>query len=154
MILAYIIPPMINFYGKSFSIGELIVKGYATVFRNGLPIPSYFDITSFINPGSCLFFLSISYLSGELHVLYFCYLDYRPNVPRYNKVLRRFDGGVRTDYRSNFKENCRGNYRNNEEYNRDNVYAKGIYEKGIYEKKVDYHQSAYKPKCKLHIWGS
>ena len=66
--------------------------------------------------------------------------------------MRRFDGGVRTDYRSNFKENCRGNYRNNEEYNRDNVYAKGIYEKGIYEKKVDYHQSAYKPKCKLHIW--
>ena len=46
---------MINHFGKPISIGHLIANDYATVYHNGLPITSYFDITSFIHPGSCLF---------------------------------------------------------------------------------------------------
>jgi len=40
--------------GVAISIGELIIKGYATVFNNSSTIPSYFYIGSFTRPTQSL----------------------------------------------------------------------------------------------------
>ena len=49
--IAYIIPPLINVYGKIFSIGELIRSGYASFINTGIGMTGNRDFGTFFRPG-------------------------------------------------------------------------------------------------------
>jgi hypothetical protein len=49
----YILPPLINFYGKLYSVAELVAYGYATFQTNGAAMSPYFNIADYANSGSC-----------------------------------------------------------------------------------------------------
>jgi hypothetical protein len=48
--LVYILPPLINFYGRLISIAELIASGYASLVGTGLPPPAALDIAPLVQP--------------------------------------------------------------------------------------------------------
>lgn len=48
--LVYIIPPLINFYGKMFSVAELIASGYASLVSSGVPPAGSFNMMPFFQP--------------------------------------------------------------------------------------------------------
>ena len=54
--LVYIIPPLVNFYGKSFSIAELIDSGYASLVSDGGPLTDL-DMGTIFRPVPCKHFL-------------------------------------------------------------------------------------------------
>jgi hypothetical protein len=51
--IVYILPSLINSYGKIFSLAELLENGYATLLSNGVSMPSYFNIPYYANSGPC-----------------------------------------------------------------------------------------------------
>ena len=54
--IVYILPPLINVYGKIFSIGEIIASGYATFFSTGIGMTTFVDFTKFFHPVPCKWF--------------------------------------------------------------------------------------------------
>ncbi|CAF0846905.1 unnamed protein product [Adineta steineri] len=74
----YIIPPVINFYGKMFSVAELIVSGYASLVSSGVPPTGPINMMSYFQPTPL----------------------YGAGIPRFNRLRGSFDGGIRTEYKS------------------------------------------------------
>ncbi|CAF1307125.1 unnamed protein product [Adineta steineri] len=74
----YVIPPLINRYGKRFSIAELIAAGYASFYSNGKRQSENFDIITIYQP---------SPLSGS-------------RIPKINPRTGGFTGGMHTNYGS------------------------------------------------------
>ncbi|CAF4114344.1 unnamed protein product [Adineta steineri] len=74
----YVIPPLINRYGKRFSIAELIAAGYASFYSNGKRPSENFDIITIYQP---------SPLSGS-------------RIPKINPRTGGFTGGMHTNYGS------------------------------------------------------
>jgi hypothetical protein len=58
LFIVYILPPLINFYRKAFSVAELLAYGYVTFLRNGVPTPPQFDIARYTNSAPCSYFVS------------------------------------------------------------------------------------------------
>jgi hypothetical protein len=48
--LVYIIPPLINFFGKLISVGELIASGYASLVGPGIAPQPGFDVAPLVQP--------------------------------------------------------------------------------------------------------
>ena len=48
--LVYILPPLINFYGRLISVAELIASGYASLVGTGVPPPPALDIAPLVQP--------------------------------------------------------------------------------------------------------
>ncbi|CAF3902729.1 unnamed protein product, partial [Adineta steineri] len=71
----YVIPPLINTYGDSYSIAELIASGDASLNRNGGPPANHVHMNRFFQRQS---------LTG-------------PNIPMINSRQGGFKGGVRTN---------------------------------------------------------
>ncbi|CAF0805613.1 unnamed protein product [Adineta steineri] len=74
----YILPPVINFYGKMFSVAELIVSGYASLVSSGVPPTGPINMMSYFQPTPL----------------------YGAGIPRFNPLRGSFDGGIRTEYKS------------------------------------------------------
>ncbi|UJR11433.1 hypothetical protein I4U23_015613 [Adineta vaga] len=74
----YILPPVINFYGKMFSVAELIASGYASLVSSGAPPVSPINMLSY--------YQSIPLLG--------------PGIPMISPTTGSFDGGIRTNYKS------------------------------------------------------
>ncbi|CAF0856154.1 unnamed protein product [Adineta steineri] len=74
----YILPPVINFYGKMFSVAELIVSGYASLVSSGVPPMGPINMMSYFQPTPL----------------------YGAGIPRFNPLRGSFDGGIRTEYKS------------------------------------------------------
>jgi hypothetical protein len=74
----YILPPLINFYGKLISVAELIVSGYASLVSTGAPPPPAIDIAPLVQPGPVV----------------------GPGAPVIDPKTGGFKGGVRTEYGS------------------------------------------------------
>jgi hypothetical protein len=55
--VVYILPPLVNAYGKVFSVAELVAYGYATFLSNGAPMSPYFNIAYYANSGPCSYSL-------------------------------------------------------------------------------------------------
>jgi len=76
----YIIPPVISFYGKLFSVAQLIAWGYCSLVSTGAPIPPSINVAPLVRPGGVV----------------------GPGVPPPNVATGGFAGGVKTNF-SNFK---------------------------------------------------
>ncbi|CAF3851022.1 unnamed protein product, partial [Adineta steineri] len=76
--MLYVIPPLINTYGDSYSIAELIASGDASLDRSGGPL---------VNPIHMNRFFQRQSLTG-------------PNIPMINSKQGGFKGGVRTNFGS------------------------------------------------------
>ncbi|CAF3655637.1 unnamed protein product [Adineta steineri] len=74
----YILPPLINFYGKMFSVAELIVSGYASLVSTGAPLTPPINMLSYFQPTPL----------------------FGPGIPRINPSRGGFTGGIKTDYKS------------------------------------------------------
>ena len=87
---------MINFYGKMFSVAELIVSGYASLASSGAQPTGSINMMSYFRPIPCPVFVS------EIYFLYFpvMYLVRGPGIPIINPSTGGFDGGISTDYDS------------------------------------------------------
>ena len=53
LIVVYILPPLVNMYGRLVSVAELMAYGYATMHANGALMPSYFNVASYARSGAC-----------------------------------------------------------------------------------------------------
>jgi hypothetical protein len=51
--VVYVIPPLINVYGRTFPLGELIASGYASFINTGISMTGITDFTNFFRPGPC-----------------------------------------------------------------------------------------------------
>jgi hypothetical protein len=76
----YIIPPVINFYGKLISVAQLIASGYASLVSSGAPPPPAVNVAPLVQPGPVV----------------------GPGVPTINPETGGFKGGVRTQFQSSF----------------------------------------------------
>jgi len=74
----YIIPPVINFYGRMTSVAELISSGYASLVSSGAPPPPAVNVAPLVQPGPVV----------------------GPGVPAVNVATGGFTGGVKTDFKS------------------------------------------------------
>ncbi|CAF1285174.1 unnamed protein product [Adineta steineri] len=72
----YILPPLINFYGKMFSVAELIAFGYASLVSGGTQSMNSINMLSYFQPTRL----------------------YGTGIPRINSLTGGFVGGIRTDY--------------------------------------------------------
>ncbi|CAF1033567.1 unnamed protein product [Adineta steineri] len=94
----YILPPLINFYGKMFSVAELIASGYASLVSSGVPPP----------------------INGPIFPSFFPQPLIGPNVPVFDRHRGGFKGGVRTKFRSfsmpkNYEKHSEVNYESESE---------------------------------------
>ena len=55
MVLVYILPPLINFYGKMFSVAELIMSGYASLVSSGIQPTGPINMMPYFQPIPRLF---------------------------------------------------------------------------------------------------
>ncbi|CAF1425428.1 unnamed protein product [Adineta steineri] len=95
----YIIPPVINFYGRMTSVAELISSGYASLVSSGAPPPPAVNVAPLVQPGPVV----------------------GPGVPAVNPVAGGFTGGVKTDFRTFEKEKHPKSVEGNHRYhNKDN----------------------------------
>ncbi|CAF0770447.1 unnamed protein product [Rotaria sordida] len=74
----YILPPVINFYGKVYSIGELIASGYASLVSTGASPPPAVDVSPLVQTGAVV---------GS-------------GIPTVNPATGGFDTGVQTNFGS------------------------------------------------------
>ncbi|UJR17888.1 hypothetical protein I4U23_004787 [Adineta vaga] len=74
----YILPPLINFFGRRFSVAELIVSGYASLVSSGIPPSGPINMMSYFQPVPL----------------------YGAGIPRIDPVGGGFIGGIRTKYKS------------------------------------------------------
>ncbi|CAF0820005.1 unnamed protein product [Adineta steineri] len=74
----YILPPLINFYGKMFSIAELIMSGYASLVDGGSQPTGPINMIPYFQPRPL----------------------YGTSIPRINRLTGGFVGGIKTDYKS------------------------------------------------------
>jgi hypothetical protein len=49
--VVFVIPPLINAYGRPFPLGELIASGYASFINTGIGTAGIADFTNFFRPG-------------------------------------------------------------------------------------------------------
>jgi len=74
----YILPPVVNFYGRLYSVAELIASGYASLVSTGAPPPPAIDIAPLVQPGPAV----------------------GPGIPTINTATGGFRGAIRTEFRS------------------------------------------------------
>ncbi|CAF1272156.1 unnamed protein product [Adineta steineri] len=72
----YILPPLINFYGKMFSVAELIAFDYASLVSSGTQPMNSINMLSYFQPTPL----------------------YGAGIPRISSLTGGFVGGIRTDY--------------------------------------------------------
>ena len=96
-ILVFVFPAIVNVYGKSYSLAQLIASGYASFESNGARPTSTFDIARYIQPLRCkpydLKLVDVSCLLVQLLVT-------GPGIPSIHFLRGGFIGGVYTKYRS------------------------------------------------------
>ncbi|UJR06892.1 hypothetical protein I4U23_011181 [Adineta vaga] len=101
----YIIPPLINFYGKMYSVAELIAYGYASLVSSGVPPIPPMNFLPYFQPTPL----------------------YGPDIPRINPMTGSFSDGVRTNYHSfkipkyessNYESSEEENYNDEDHYDR------------------------------------
>jgi len=73
----YIIPPVINFYGRMFSVAELIASGFASLVSSGAPPPPAVNVAPLVKPGPVV----------------------GPNVPTIDPNTGGFKGAIQTKLR-------------------------------------------------------
>ncbi len=49
----YVLPPLSNVYGKTFSVGELIASGYASFVSTGIGMMTFMNTANLFHPGPC-----------------------------------------------------------------------------------------------------
>ncbi|CAF1473544.1 unnamed protein product [Adineta steineri] len=98
----YIIPPVINFYGRMTSVAELISSGYASLVSSGAPPPPAVNVAPLVQPGPVV----------------------GPGVPAVNPVAGGFTGGVKTDFRTFEKEKHPKSVEGNHHYHKKDNYEK------------------------------
>jgi len=57
LIIVYVLPPLVNFYGKLYSVAELVAYQYATFHSDGAAMSPNFNIVNYANSGACSYFL-------------------------------------------------------------------------------------------------
>ncbi|UJR10980.1 hypothetical protein I4U23_015165 [Adineta vaga] len=72
----YILPPLVNSYGKLYSVAELIAFGYASLVSTGVPPNSFIDMRSYYRPIPII---------GK-------------NIPTINTSTNRFTGSFHTNF--------------------------------------------------------
>jgi hypothetical protein len=50
--IVYILPPLSNVYGKTFSVGELIASGYANFMSTGIGMTTLMNSATLFHPGA------------------------------------------------------------------------------------------------------
>ncbi|CAF0957387.1 unnamed protein product [Adineta ricciae] len=98
----YILPPVINFYGKLISIAQLVASGYASLVSSGAPPPPAVDVAPLVQPGPVV----------------------GPGVPTVDTAKGGFKGGVRTEFRSFPRPSYPGNYEDKSSYSQQDDYPK------------------------------
>ncbi|CAF1111003.1 unnamed protein product [Adineta ricciae] len=96
----YILPPVINFYGKLTSVAQLVASGYASLVSSGAPPPPAVDVAPLVQPGPVV----------------------GPGVPTVDTAKGGFKGGVRTEFRSFPRPNYPGNYEDKSGYSQKDDY--------------------------------
>jgi hypothetical protein len=51
--VAYILPPLVNSYGRLFSVGALLASGHASLLSNGALMSRSFNIAPYARPSAC-----------------------------------------------------------------------------------------------------
>ncbi|CAF4037702.1 unnamed protein product [Rotaria sp. Silwood2] len=74
----YILPPVVNFYGKVYSVGQLIASGYASLVSTGAPPPPAVDVAPLVQTGAVV----------------------GPGVPTVNLATGGFSGAIQTSFGS------------------------------------------------------
>ncbi|CAF2766104.1 unnamed protein product [Rotaria sp. Silwood2] len=74
----YILPPVVNFYGKVYSVGQLIASGYASLVSTGGPPPPAVDVAPLVQTGAVV----------------------GPGVPTVNLATGGFSGAIQTSFGS------------------------------------------------------
>ena len=93
----FVFPAIVNAYGKSYSLAQLLSSGYASFDNNGVRPTIAFDIARYIQPLRCK-----SYASKSLDIVsLFVQISVTgPGIPGIDSVRGGFIGGVYTKYRS------------------------------------------------------
>jgi hypothetical protein len=91
--IVYILPPLINAYGKVFSVAELIASGYVSLVSTSGIMPTI-DIRTLYRPVPRKTFLVRIFLR-----FYFKLIVIGSNVPVIDSITGGFIGGVLTRYR-------------------------------------------------------
>ncbi|CAF3700383.1 unnamed protein product [Rotaria sp. Silwood1] len=74
----YILPPVVNFYGEVYSVGELISSGYASLVSTGASPPPAVDVAPLVQTGAVV----------------------GPGIPTVNLATGGFNGAVQTSFGS------------------------------------------------------
>ncbi|CAF1125634.1 unnamed protein product [Adineta steineri] len=133
----YILPPLINFYGKMFSIAELIVSGYASLVSNGGEQSGPINILSYFQPMPL----------------------YGRGIPRINPMTGSFIGDIRTSYKrfdtrkySRTHANIDSTYDTEDDDEKPRSYQRNYYKRRHPLKRPHSSASASYPAV-LYIWS-
>ncbi len=149
MFIVYVLPALSNYYGKLFSVAELLAYGYATFLRNGGRMSSYPNIAYYTHPGACLYstiFIDYFFISVFLH-----YIDMAQGSPMFNAPKRIFAAAIRSSFQSSFQSECggeddaKGNHKQPPPYN-DNLNKFSEEKKNYYKKPIQQSQRYYPSK--------
>ncbi|CAF1604687.1 unnamed protein product [Adineta ricciae] len=89
----YILPPLINFYGKRFAVAQLIKWGYASLVSSGAPPPPNVNVAPLVQPAAAPVPAASPNVPPPSN-------NQPPpdNAPSYDTKKNRFVGGVQTDF--------------------------------------------------------
>ncbi|CAF1175006.1 unnamed protein product [Adineta ricciae] len=89
----YILPPLINFYGKRFAVAQLIKWGYASLVSSGAPPPPNVNVAPLVQPAAAPVPAASPNVPPPSN-------NQPPpdNGPSYDTKKNRFVGGVQTDF--------------------------------------------------------
>ena len=85
---------MINFFGRRFSIADLIASGYASLVSSGAPPTGPINMMPYFQPIPCLF-----EVFDSLSVFFFTFVVYGAGIPTIDPFTGGFRGGIRTKHR-------------------------------------------------------
>ena len=68
LLLVYIIPPLINFYGERFAVAQLIKWGYASLVSSGAPVAPGVDVAPLIQPPVVAGLIIVNFIFLIFHV--------------------------------------------------------------------------------------
>jgi hypothetical protein len=58
LFIVFILPPLINYYGKVFSVAELVASRYATFLPTGAVMSRYYNIANYVQANASQYFIS------------------------------------------------------------------------------------------------
>jgi hypothetical protein len=93
--VVYVLPSLINRFGKRFSIAELIASGYVSLSSNGARPDGIINTVSLFQPNSCSSSLSMIAFHRSFHVIVM-----GSGIPRFHPSAGGFTSGIRTSYGS------------------------------------------------------